>query len=397
MQKKSTLQKYFYGFIGCFIFLILYFLLLRIIKADVLGYGVYDSYTLQALAWRNGHVFLPENYSWLEIAEYQGRFFLSFPPIPSIPMLFLTFIFGEQPPSLLIMIVYSLASYFLAYTIAIRLGNTDLQSATWAFFLITGSSYLCISMYGWVWYMAQALSLTLSLATILCLLSDKRLTQGIGLIAFALAVGCRPFQAIYLPILLVIVWIKNKQESWDKTLTRIIPMLIIPACIAICYGLYNYVRFDNPFEFGHNYLPEFRNEDVQFSLKYIPEHLKVLFTEFPFWENGYLSFPLFNGFAFYIANPIFIIFLIRFIRKPKRQALDWTLLVFLILQFFFTLCHKTLGGWQFGTRYLIDLLPTIFFLCVRYKQKWTWYEIAIAIFGIALNIYGSLWFFFISN
>ncbi len=391
MQKKSFIQKYFVVFLGYFVFLILYFLLLYTIKADVLGFGTYDSYTLQALAWRNGHVSLPENYAWLEIAEYQGKFFLSFPPVPSIPMLLLTFIFGETPPSLIAMMIYTVASYFLAYGIAIRLGNDDMESALWAFFLIVGSSYLCISLFGWVWFMAQALSFALSLATIYCLLSDKRFSHGVGLITFALAVGCRPFQVVYLPLILFIVWKKNKQSSWQQTLKRIIPTLIIPACIALSYGLYNYVRFDNPFEFGHTYLPEFQAE-AQFGLQYVPDHLRVLFTVFPTWENGQLTFPFFNGFAFYIANPIFIILLIRFIREPERKAFDWVLLGFIALHFFLLMCHRTLGGWQFGTRYLIDLLPAVFLLCVRYKQKWTWYEFIIVLFSIALNVYGSLWF-----
>lgn len=40
----------------------------------------WDSYTLQALSWREGRADLGRNYSYLEIAEYQGKFYVSFPP-----------------------------------------------------------------------------------------------------------------------------------------------------------------------------------------------------------------------------------------------------------------------------------------------------------------------------
>lgn len=43
-----------------------------------------DSYTLQALAWRKGEIYLTngQDYPWLELAIYNGKYFVSFPPIP---------------------------------------------------------------------------------------------------------------------------------------------------------------------------------------------------------------------------------------------------------------------------------------------------------------------------
>ena len=47
----------------------------------------YNSYTLQAKAWLSGQIDLGRNYSHLEIAEYGGKYFISFPPFPSVVML----------------------------------------------------------------------------------------------------------------------------------------------------------------------------------------------------------------------------------------------------------------------------------------------------------------------
>ena len=60
-----------------------------------IGPSGYCTYTLQALAWRDGQICLSQDYPWLELAIYQGKYFVSFPPVPSVPLYFLTFLFGE--------------------------------------------------------------------------------------------------------------------------------------------------------------------------------------------------------------------------------------------------------------------------------------------------------------
>ena len=46
----------------------------------------YYTYNLQALAWRNGKLCLDQDYPWLELAIYEGKYFVSFPPVPSVPL-----------------------------------------------------------------------------------------------------------------------------------------------------------------------------------------------------------------------------------------------------------------------------------------------------------------------
>lgn len=87
----------------------------------------------------------------------------------------------------------------------------------------------------------------------------------------ACAVGCRPFQILYFPVLLILMistWKKNEHDfkvvkkiksDWYKG----IPCFLV----ALSYFILNYARFGSIFEFGHNYLPEFtRTETGQFNL-----------------------------------------------------------------------------------------------------------------------------------
>jgi hypothetical protein len=361
------------------------------LKIDINQPQSFDSYTLQALAWRSGHLDLPENYSWLEIAIYKGKYFLCFPPIPTIPMLFLSFFFDKNTPSNWLMIVCFFSSYFFSYKLLRRFKNSDLHSAIWSMFLIFGSSFLDISLFGWVWYMGQSMSFLFTLICIFCLTYSSRLIQGFGLFAFALTVGCRPMQAIYTPLILFVIYYKNKKQTIFLTIKTFIPLLIAPALVAFALGLLNLLRFDSVFEFGYKYLPEFLTEP-QFSFLYFRQNFLKLFTEFPTIDSfGNLKFPLF-GFAFYIANPIFILLVLRMITCPNKQKIDYLLLGNILLQFFFLMLHRTFGAWQFGTRFLVDLLPMVLVLCTRYKHPLRLYEMLIMSLGIAFNIYGTIIF-----
>jgi hypothetical protein len=44
----------------------------------------YNSYALQTDSWLKGRLDLGQDYPWLELAIYQGKYFVSFPPFPSL-------------------------------------------------------------------------------------------------------------------------------------------------------------------------------------------------------------------------------------------------------------------------------------------------------------------------
>ena len=62
--------------------LLLFVLLHDLFGGTLLSSSPYNSYTLQALAWREGRVSLGRDYPWLELAVYQGDYYVSFPPVP---------------------------------------------------------------------------------------------------------------------------------------------------------------------------------------------------------------------------------------------------------------------------------------------------------------------------
>ena len=209
----------------------------------------YDTYTLQALAWREGRISLGQDYPHLELAVYEGDWYVSFPPVPALVQLPLTLLFGRQTPDGLLVKLYVAGAFLALYDYFRRAKRQQPWSAAaWALFFVFGSNMVSVSLDGGVWYQAQTLNFLL-LACAVAAMARMRPTLSCAL--YALAVGCRPFTALFGPVLLMMYLARRRPRA------RLFPGILVGLCIAACYAAYNYARFGNPFEFGHNYLPEF--------------------------------------------------------------------------------------------------------------------------------------------
>lgn len=361
------------------------------------SYNDWDSYTLQSLAWREGRVSLPQNYPWLELAEYKGNYYVSFPPVPSLIMFPLTFIFGSEVPSNFVVMVFSLLSVVLAYKCFCQIGVRNTFAMFWAVFFILGSNMFWMSTSGGSWFLAQGLNLTLCFGAILCFLNQKKT---LCLILLALAVGCRPFSICFFLIMFLYFCIqKYRRSSLQGTgiiVLQEMRYLIIPVLIALCYCLYNYIRFGNPFEFGHNYLPEFTGAgNEQFGFQNLQENAYNIFLRpVTLLEDASLNIPQFDGFMFFVANPIFIIWFVMLVRDvaTRRMTLEKVLLITgFSANLLFLLSHKTFGGWQFGARYTVDLLPFVllYFLFSGKDRPKKW-EFFLGAFALLFNLYGAV-------
>ena len=433
----------------------------------------YDSYTLQALAWRDGRVSLDKNYPWLELAivndeyfsthdkddymsyrevfgdvgvviEHQegNEYYVSFPPVPSVPMFFLSFIYGEETPSCMAGIIYAAGALFFSILMCKRLGYSDLVSVCGGAFVSIASSafFLCTNKSGGgVWFQAQLLSLFLTAAAFYCILGKRDRDHYAAFALLALAVGCRPFQLLYYFFFAYLA-----AKKYDFKILKTWKFYIAPAVIGGCFMIYNYVRFGDVFEFGHNYLPEFmRMPDGQFGIAYLKKNFENMFKEVPELTAEGISYGRF-GFAFWAANVLFIVVAAGIIfyafhlyykrsrpapvkksRLKKAAAEKVSIGRFLVdiqlpeaavltvligAHILLFLLHKTLGGWQFGSRYTADILPAALMLAgIVFKplfskdEKEPAYDrvcapvaaviLVILTVGCVFNIYGSLLMF----
>ena len=377
-----------------------YFLLSDLMGGTLFQHQQWDSYTLQTYNWLQGRTYLlnGEKYTWLELAIYDGRYYVSFPPLPSVALIPFVLLCGLSTPNNAIMACYGLIAVTLAYEIMLKAGRTPRTSAFWALVCVWGCNMMWMTTNGGVWFQAQALNMVMCLAAVLCAMQGKK---ALSTTFLALAVGCRPWSAVYLPVFaLSFAWSeKDEHGGFLKSCLAQWKCLIGPVLIGAGYMAYNYARFGSPLEFGHNYLPEFqRAEHGQFYIGYLWPNLKRLLTEPVRFGNGLLDVPLFQGFMFYVANPLFIIYFVRLLLRAIHKDVSFegvALLAGMVLELLLTCMHRTLGAWQFGARYTCDMIPFAYmYLARRGPKRAADWELLVGGLAVVFNVYGAMHMFF---
>lgn len=393
-------KRWEYGIIVITSVLLYLFLMCWLTGYGPLKQNVYNSYALQADSWRQGRLDLGQDYPYLELAVYNGKYYVSFPPFPSYILFPLTFIFGSNTPDALLMWFISLLSAGYLYRLALQFRLSEPLSALTTLTVILGSNATFNMLNPGAWFFAQNLCFLLAVMTIYYASNGK---GGWALFFWACSVGCRPMQIFFLPVVLLILYIGEKKKSPELSGKKIVSNKIywgIPAgCVALTYMVLNYLRFGSIIEFGHNYLPEFiRAEHGQFSVKYMSENLKSLLHFFQFDESGKIVIDHFGNLSFMLASPCVIFAILTLLacilKKEYRIVIFQSGIITCAIAYLaVTIMHKTMGGWHFGNRYANDILPWIYLATVlglSRVEKLGKYQIPIAVFGLCLNAIGNV-------
>jgi len=385
---------------------LLYIFLYSSLNQNLLSHSPWDSYALQAQAWWHGQIELDKDYSYLELAHYKNHVYVSFPPTPTFPQFLLYPFFGVNTPNNLLNTLYAITGFYVA---ALLLEvKTEWKRISIPITAVFGSSLLALSVNGGVWFQAQLLSFILSTLAFFLVYTAKNsnIKIHLGFFCLALSVGCRPFQALYFPVL---VWLVSqtpetqlnthtKSSFYLKSKQLIIrnaQYFLLPCLIGSIFAWYNWIRFDNPLEFGHSNLVEIQNATFGlFDFHYIPENFRNSLQLPHLTEEGRLSFPRFNGMLFFLANPIIMVYFLK-LHQSKRQQLGLNILIIslVIAHVLLILSHLTMGGWHFGNRYFADIIPVLLLYLRANDFRANFSDIALCVFGVILNTYGTLWLF----
>lgn len=354
----------------------------------------YRSYALQACAWLNGRLDLEKDYPWLELAIYEGKYYVSFPPFPSLVLLPFAAVLGMNTPDHWISLGFSIIGIIYAIRLYRAITGTYEMAEQYVLFLFLGNGYLFIALQGgWVWYMAQTMCFTFSLMS-LFYAANKHIGRAFAFLACAF--GCRPMVVAYIPLILMLGTEKASVKTWMRKGYR-----LIPACMIIgFYLMLNAARFDNPFEFGHTHLPEFvRSTEGQFSLNYATKNFNQLFRlPQTGGEHGMLIYDTYDCMAFWLIDPMIVSFMVTWLYAltRKRKACGLNLIIVpatICVHLMIVCCHKTMGGYQFGNRYIVDMLPYVFYGLITYKQgvwKAEWLNNPLFALGFSINLIGTV-------
>jgi hypothetical protein len=181
--------------------------------------------------------------------------------------------------------------------------------------------------------------------------------------------------------------ISGNPQSAIRTLAA---FCAVPFVLGVLTLIYNYIRFHSFTDFGYARIPGVLEEPWYnhgiFSLYYIPgQAWEMLWRP---WETKD-AFPYLvpNGFSSSIlwSSP-FVLFALRFGARDRILKYASWLAIFVLT--FLLWIHGNSGGWQFGYRYAMVLLPWIFLILLESSpKKISPLEWAAYIFSFFINAY----------
>ena len=188
----------------------------------------------------------------------------------------------------------------------------------------------------------------------------------------------------------------KKTGTWKLKLGTLAKFCAVPFVLGVATLTYNYLRFHSFTDFGYARIPGVLNEPWYahgiFSIWYIPLNVKEMLVTpwrripaFPFFVPGGF------GGAIWWSSP-FLLFLFRFGARDK--ILKYTAWAAICVQTFLLWIHGNPGGWQFGYRYAMILLPWMFIILLENSpKKILWYEWLAYIISFIVNLYATYLFF----
>lgn len=301
-----------------------------------------------------------EGWTDLDRAKIQRRretWYVSFPPGPAAVLLPAVAIFGLQTPDVLLTLL--LAS--LLPLVLVRMldrergtdGGRDREHLWIAAAWTLATPAVLLAANGRVWFTAQIVG---ALALALYLDASWRLRRPLWAgLWLGLAIACRPIN--HLPGLIVFLWFWWRGGRDLRALVRFAAPLVV---IGLAVAWLNWIRFDDPFEFGHRFLETRWQARIQefglFSLQYVPRNLQCLLTLMPQWsaEAPYLRASI-HGTALWLGSPWLLLAPLHRAAFEGRGAL-WLAATASALP---SLAYQNSGQMQFSYRFAVDWLPLV--------------------------------------
>ncbi len=170
----------------------------------------------------------------------------------------------------------------------------------------------------------------------------------------------------------------------------------VPLVLGVLTLIYNYARFHTFTDFGYARIPGVLDESWYrygiFSIQYIPLNIKeMMFTPWRFLPNYPYVVPSGFGGSILWSSP-FLLFAFRF--GARNKILKYAAWTAIFLMTFVLWTHGNPGGWQFGYRYAMVLLPWLFIVLLENSpEDITPLELFPYFVSFIINAYATYLFF----
>lgn len=379
-----------------------------------------------------------------DLTLFDGRYYVSFPPLPALLMLPRVALRGADEFNVLLFNIFFAALGVTFMFLALEaMRARGLSRLAWrgnvalAFFLGFGTAQYSMTLRGLVNFTSQILTATfLALALWLVLQTRDKFKTSALLAGSALALSmlARP-NIVFAWFVLAALKFQGEDFFAPETvadtekkrakifgvnalfLKRFVQWSLlsaIPVVVAVAGLLwYNQVRFGSPFDFGyvHMLVAQRLTDDLanygQFHPHFIFRNLRDNFLSLPYWDETcrQLTFSP-NGTSIFLTSPLLIYAIAS--RTAAKQTPRLTIetasrympsatwiyaawLSIVIIALLHVLYYNS-GALQVGYRFSLDFMPVaIMLVAANFKQKLpvtAWLLLAVSIF---VNYFGMLW------
>jgi hypothetical protein len=396
----------------------------------------FNHYALLAEAWLHGRQDLggpPPAYTQNnDFAEYKGKTYISFPPLPALLMLpfvrlagsaenfrdgqFVIWLSGMAP-----------AFLFLALEKLRRTGRSsrlESENLVLAFLFAFGTVYFFTAVEGTVWFAAMVVAAAaMALFVLFALDAERPILAG-------MMVGCiwlsRP-PALLLSLLFALEAMRvstdggfPREGSWTKRLRATLARLNVRA-LAQRYALFsipilgsfavvawmNWTRYGRatPLYFDHTFLTVgWRARILRWGLfgyHYLPKNLGIVLTSLPWLptpgDPAALGAPFKineHGLALWFTTPLYlwVLWPKGLSSDPERKWLYCSVAISAALPAVMGLLYQNSGWRQFGYRMSNDYAVFLFVLLALGARPMKWLFRTAATWGVAWNLFGAITF-----
>jgi len=318
-----------------------------------------------------------------EIVARTSRWYVTFPPGPALVMLPGVALWGLGFLDVLFTVLAgALIPVALVRSLERVRGPGHLREHLWAAAAWTVASPACfVAAHGNVWFTAQVLG-SLALVLYIDAAWDLRRPARAGL-WLGLAVACRVSVA-FAVFFAALEWWRDRRLA--TALRFVAPLVVIGGVLA----WFNWLRFDDPLEFGHRYLDIRWQPRIQ-SLGMFSPHYLTRNLECMLWLAPQVSPQLrwsVHGMGLLLASPWLLLLARARTRFPQRRGLALATLAVAAT----VLLYHNSGQVQFSYRFALDFLPLVLvLLVVGGGARGRWFP-ALVLVAAVVQLYGA-WMF----
>ncbi len=362
---------------------------------------------LLADAFNHGHLNLIAPPTTHDLTLYQGKWYVPNPPLPAILLMPVVALLGVEGVNMTIVSALlgalNAVIVYLVLQCASGSGMTACKRSTnlWltAVFALS-SNHIWLATTGQMWFISQLVTiLFIGLGTIAVIQGKPAWVSGLMI---GMAVLARPnIFPIAIFLMGIYLW-KAKpfpEVEWGKAVRWAIGFGIPVLICGFLELLYNYLRFEDWFDFGYvtingaSWIMEAVQKYGMFHPHFLRENFEVMFLRMPRIDTTGERFffqPGYAGYSIFAMTPAFI-YLVRGIKKNWWVIGAW---VSVILTVGLLLLYHNTGAEQVGYRYIQDaIIPLVLLLGVGVGEKPGILFKGLTMLGVVINLLSTYWWY----